>query len=85
MHQGIRLKVVLWIEGEEESAHDYAAMTIQLVRELLSAPHPNYPTLQLSIKRLVEAADEDWDVSMEPLAKLDKMDQLDDGLDTPTV
>ena len=85
MHKSIRLKVVLWIEGEDEPAHDYAAMTIQLVRDLLAAPHPNTPTLQVTVKRLVEAADEDWDPSMEPETKMDRMDNLDQGVGTSRV
>ncbi len=54
MHKGIRLKASIWIEGEDEPAHDFAKLTMQVVRDLLAAPHPQYAALKVTVKKIVE-------------------------------
>ncbi len=59
MHKGIRLKASIWIEGEDKPAHDFAKLTMQVVRDLLAAAHPQYPALKVTVKKIVE--DRDYD------------------------
>ncbi len=59
MHKGIRLILKLWIEGEDEPAHNFAAHTMEAVREILTAGHSRYPELQIVVRSIKE--DTDWE------------------------
>lgn len=59
MRKAIRLKVMLWVEGEDEPAHDFAASTQQAVREIIAAGGARHPELRVTVKRIVE--DRDWE------------------------
>ncbi len=59
MHKGIRLYIKLWIEGEDEPAHDFAAYTIKAVKEMLAAGKSLYPGLQVTIRKIEE--DTSWE------------------------
>ena len=64
MHKGIRLDVRLWIEGEDEPAHDFAEHTIKAVREMLAAGQSAYPKLQVTIRKIEE--DTSWEEDENP-------------------
>jgi hypothetical protein len=59
MHKGIRLSLKLWIEGEDEPAHDFAEYTIKAVQEMLAAGQSAYPGLQVKIHKIEE--DTSWE------------------------
>jgi hypothetical protein len=54
MRKAIQLTIKLWIEGEDEPAHDFAQFTMQVVREIIAAGHPRHPQLRLSVKKIAE-------------------------------
>ena len=58
MHKGIRIYVKLWIEGEDEPAHNFAEYTIEAVQEMLAAGQSVYPGLQVTIRKIEE--DTSW-------------------------
>ena len=57
MRKAIRLVVTLWIEGEDEPAHDFAASTTQAVRDVIAAGSRSHPELAFTVKRIVERSD----------------------------
>jgi hypothetical protein len=59
MHKGIRLSIKLWIEGEDEPAHNFAESTIQAVQEMLAAGQALHPDLQVVVRTIEE--DTSWD------------------------
>ncbi len=59
MRKGIRLILKLQLEGEDEPAHDFAASSIQAVREMLETGAPFHPALELTIRSIKE--DTDWE------------------------
>lgn len=59
MHKGIRLSIKLWIEGEDEPAHNFAEFTIQAVQEMLAAGQALHPDLQVVVRTIEE--DTSWD------------------------
>ena len=59
MHKGIRLSLKLWVEGEDEPAHDFAKYTIQAIQQMLAAGKPLYPQLQVDVRSIEE--DKDWE------------------------
>jgi hypothetical protein len=59
MHKGIRLSIKLWIEGEDEPAHNFAESTIQAVQEMLAAGQALHPDLQVVIRTIEE--DTSWE------------------------
>jgi len=59
MHKGIRIYVKLWIEGEDEPAHNFAEYTINAVQEMLAAGQSVYPDLQVTIRKIEE--DTSWE------------------------
>ncbi len=61
MHKGIRIAVKLWIEGEDEPAHDFAESTINAVKEMLKTGQTLHPELQVKVKSVEE--DTSWDES----------------------
>ena len=54
MKKAIALEVRLWIEGEDEPAHDFAASTTQAVRDILAVGSKNYPDLTITIRSIKE-------------------------------
>lgn len=61
MRKAIKLKVTLWIEGEDEPAHDFAAYTIRAVREIIAAHTKLYPGLSVTIRKVVEDTSDEED------------------------
>ena len=59
MHKGIHLSIKLWIEGEDEPAHDYSAYTMQAIKDILAAGAALYPDLKISIRSIRE--DKEWE------------------------
>ena len=59
MRKAIQLKAILWIEGEDAPAHDFAQSTMQAVQEMLAAGGNTHPELQVTLKALTEETD--WD------------------------
>jgi hypothetical protein len=54
MKKAISLDVRLWIEGEDEPAHDFAQSTTQAVRDILQAGAGKYPALAITIRSIKE-------------------------------
>ena len=54
MHKGIRLSIKLWIEGEDEPAHNFAESTIRAVQEMLAAGQALHPDLQVVVRTIEE-------------------------------
>ena len=59
MRKAIQLKVKLWIEGEDEPAHDFAKYTSEAVHDIISAGRWRHPHLRVTIKKIAEDEDED--------------------------
>jgi hypothetical protein len=59
MRKAIQLKVTLWIEGEDEAAHDFASSIKKAVRDIIRAGSERHPELKVTIKKLIEEDDED--------------------------
>ena len=59
MRKAIQLVVTLWIEGEDEPAHDFAASTTRAVRDIIAAGRGQHPELKVTVKRVVEHNDDD--------------------------
>lgn len=54
MRKAISLVVQLWIEGEDEPAHDFAQTAIQAVRDMLDAGAVKHQNLTVSVKSIRE-------------------------------
>lgn len=54
MRKALSLDIRLWIEGEDEPAHDFAASTIQAVRDMLETGAATHPELTVRIKSIRE-------------------------------
>jgi hypothetical protein len=59
MRKGIELRVTLYLEGEDEPAHDFAASSMRAVREILAAGSSAHPELRVKVRRVVEVSDDD--------------------------
>ena len=59
MHKGIRLSIKLWIEGEDEPAHNFAESTIQAVQDMFAAGQALHPDLQVVVRTIEE--DTSWE------------------------
>ena len=59
MRKAISLKVSLWIEGDDEPAHDFAASTKQAVQEIIQAGLSKHPELTVTIKSVGERGVDD--------------------------
>jgi hypothetical protein len=57
MHKGILLRADIWIQGEDEPAHNYAEAAMQLVKDLLAASHANHPDWKVMLTELTENKD----------------------------
>lgn len=54
MRKAIMLDVRVWIEGEDEPAHDWAASTSAAIRDVLAAGAATHPELKITVKRVRE-------------------------------
>jgi hypothetical protein len=54
MKKAISLDVRLWIEGEDEPAHDFAQSTAQAVRDIIAAGAAKYPSLSIKVRSIKE-------------------------------
>jgi hypothetical protein len=57
MRKAIMIEARVWIEGEDEAAHDFAASSTQALREIIEAGAAKHPELRLTVKRIREAKD----------------------------
>lgn len=54
MRKAILLEVRLWVEGDDAPAHDYAASTMQAVREIIVAGASRHPELTVTVRGVRE-------------------------------
>lgn len=54
MRKAISLKVRLWIEGEDEPAHNFAESTSKAIREIIAAGSSSHPELKVRITKITE-------------------------------
>lgn len=54
MKKAIDIDVRLYIEAEDEPAHDFAASTIAAVKEVLAAGAAKHPELTITVKKVRE-------------------------------
>lgn len=54
MRKAIRLQVMVWIEGEDEPAHDFFASTSAAIRDVIAAGSKAHPELRFTVKRVRE-------------------------------
>ena len=54
MKKAISLDVRLYIESEDEPAHDFAQSTTQAVREIIEAGSAKYPGLAIKVRSIRE-------------------------------
>jgi hypothetical protein len=54
MRKAISIDVRLWIEGEDEPAHDFAQSTTQAVRDIIDTGAAQYPGLSIKIRSIKE-------------------------------
>jgi hypothetical protein len=54
MKKAISLDVRLWIEGEDEPAHDFAQSTTEAVRDIIDAGAAKYPGLSIKVRSIKE-------------------------------
>jgi len=54
MKKAITLNVALWIEGEDEPAHDFAKSTSDAVRDIIESGTARYPGLAIKISSIKE-------------------------------
>lgn len=59
MRKAIQLVVTLYVEGEDEPAHDFAASTTKAVREMILAGRDKHPELKVTVRKVVERNDDD--------------------------
>ena len=59
MRKAIQLVVTLYVEGEDEPAHDFAAATTKAVREMIVAGRDRHPELKVTVRKVVERNDDD--------------------------
>lgn len=55
MRKAIRLKVMVWIEGEDEPAHDFFASTSAAIRDVIASGAKSHPELTFTVKKVDEA------------------------------
>ena len=54
MRKAIELEVRLWIEGEDEPAHDWAKQTAKAVREIITSGAKTHPELVVKVRAIRE-------------------------------
>jgi len=55
MRKAIQIRVALWIEGEDEPAHNFAESTIEAVKDIITAGSSSHPELKVTVKKVAEA------------------------------
>ena len=65
MKKAIQLKIKVWIEGEDEPAHDFAKLTMQAMHDIFAAGRSRHPELAITVREIVEDRDYD-DESQNP-------------------
>jgi hypothetical protein len=61
MRKAVRLKVTLYVRGEDEPAHDFARSAARAVREIIAAGRVAHPDLRVTVQRVVEDDTDDED------------------------
>jgi hypothetical protein len=54
MRKAISIAVQLWIEGEDDPAHDFGQATTQAVREIFESGATKFPALSIQIRSIKE-------------------------------
>jgi hypothetical protein len=54
MKKAISLDIRLWIEADDEAAHDFAQSTMQVVRDILESGSTKYPGLSIKVRSIKE-------------------------------
>ena len=54
MRKGITLHVTLYVEGDDQPAHNFSKSTIEAVREIIAAGSAGHPELTVTIKKIAE-------------------------------
>jgi hypothetical protein len=54
MRKAISLDIKLWIEGEDEPAHDFAQSTTEAVRDIVESGAAKYPALSIKVRSIKE-------------------------------
>lgn len=54
MRKAVMLEARVWIEGEDEAAHDFAASSTQALRDIVVTGAVKYPQLKVTLKRVRE-------------------------------
>ena len=54
MKKAVRLRVTLYVRGEDEPAHDFARAASKAVREMIAAGRSAHPELRVQVRRIVE-------------------------------
>lgn len=54
MRKAIQLRVTLWIEGEDEPAHNFAESTTQAVKDVIAAGSSKHPELTITVRKVEE-------------------------------
>lgn len=75
MRKAISLKVSLWVEGEDEPAHNFAASTKQAVRDIIAAGSSSHPELKVKVRSIGERGGGSDDESTDPPSKSDAKDK----------
>ena len=54
MRKAISIAVQLWIEGDDDPAHDFAQSTSDAVREMIQTGAARFPALSVTIRSIKE-------------------------------
>jgi hypothetical protein len=54
MRKAIMLEARVWLEGEDEAAHDFAASSTQALRDIIAAGAAKHPELKVTVKKVRE-------------------------------
>lgn len=54
MRKAISIAVQLWIEGDDDPAHDFAQSTSDAVREMIQTGAARFPALSVKIRSIKE-------------------------------
>ena len=54
LRKAIQLQVILWIEGDDPSAHNFTASTVRVVKDIISFGKARHSKLKVTIKNIVK-------------------------------
>jgi hypothetical protein len=54
MRKAIRLLVKLWIEAEDQPAHDFGKTTIEAVRDIIQVGSSSHPEMRVTVRSITE-------------------------------